>query len=912
MNCSDMLKYVINFSALALVVNTTFSAPVQAEEAWLRACSNAKTAENCQLPFQQGLAPVLTGAASDARGQWGYITTNGRMAIQPAFSEAHGFVNDLAAVKKGEQFGYIDKKGEWEIPPRFTRASDFNAQGTALVVIDNRLALIDRKGAVIKTLPFAASLNSQGFVKGQPLASVQTEVSPAVWNASAGRSLALPDDIMAVGTPQSGLIPAQERDTAKSGYWGYLNDHGEWVIEPSKLKTRIKPVINDNVVAVSSKNGWAFFDRLGTALSNEQYKSVRPLSSGSWLVIDGNNILQLLTNKLEKIQDLPIDKIDDFRVLGDLLVASSGKDVVMIGKDNQVNIIKANKPQILQQGERLWIMQPEGKSAQLVQIYDKNGVGLLSDATLVALRDFQLRPINAKEWGKDNAAIVTDSNASSSLPLALLIPNDSNQSPSILTVQGGIFSDPQWSSFAENTSQSALLVHTKNKMVGVIDGNGQWIIQPAFKRIDSFEGDYSWAVVSDENGTDSRKLIDRTGNVIEIPADILSITQGISANMLLIAEGENKNKRWGLWDIHSKKFKIEPRFIQLEPADNGYAVVKSDEGWGVVNADGQWAIAPDVARTGKPQAAGGGLFTVAADNNRYSLFSVKNGQAIASDLLQKPQHVGAGNWLVHPADGSITLIDDGGRAVVSKAILPSSTEIDGNWVLLSFDSRFGAINSHGDWQVEPRYSKELNFIAPLNWMNNVSDGRPVLINDHGVEAIPDMVNALPLASMIRVAMNDEESRETVLYDNSGREVQRYSGLNSILVAYASEGVVPLRDSKSGLFSLIAANGKRLIGAYFNSVGPMVNYRAKAVKQQQYGANIGFINPTGRFIIAPKFTWADNFSESRAWVGLKSQTQLINTDGAVQATLLTRCNQRIIINGKNKQIWPAKLVKCSRS
>ena len=124
MNCSEKFKYVRNFSALSLVLNAFFSLPVHADDALLRACSNAKTAKDCQLPFQQGLSPVQVGLSREPL--WGYVDTTGHMVIKPDFSEARGFVNDLAAAKKGDKFGYIDRTGELVIPARFDNAFAFS------------------------------------------------------------------------------------------------------------------------------------------------------------------------------------------------------------------------------------------------------------------------------------------------------------------------------------------------------------------------------------------------------------------------------------------------------------------------------------------------------------------------------------------------------------------------------------------------------------------------------------------------------------------------------------------------------------------------------------------------------------------------------------------------------------------
>ncbi|STQ44143.1 Uncharacterised protein [Ewingella americana] len=78
-------------------------------------------------------------------------------------------------------------------------------------------------------------------------------------------------------------------------------------------------------------------------------------------------------------------------------------------------------------------------------------------------------------------------------------------------------------------------------------------------------------------------------------------------------------------------------------------------------------------------------------NTISACFNAENGQSIASNLLGKPLNVGNEHWLVQPADGGVAVIDNDGRAAVSKAIIPSSVNIDNEWVLLGFGPRFGAM-----------------------------------------------------------------------------------------------------------------------------------------------------------------------------------------------------------------------------
>jgi len=229
--------------------------------------------------------------------------------------------------------------------------------------------------------------------------------------------------------------------------------------------------------------------------------------------------------------------------------------------------------------------------------------------------------------------------------------------------------------------------------------------------------------------------------------------------------------------------------------------------------------------------------------------------------------------------------------------------------LLKFGAQYGAIDSQGEWQIHPLYSSELDFVAPLNWASVISDKRIALLDDRGAQPLSDMDNAQPLASMPLITMNDDSTGETVLYDADAQEIQRYPGLSSIIANQASEDRVPLRGD-NGLYGFIDAKGKKVIGPYFNRVGAMRDGRAQAVKQDTYGSLIGYIDTTGRYVIAPGYDWGSDFSEKRAWVSAKGQVQLINQEGAIQAKVVVRCNQRIVIGADNHPLWPAKVPTCA--
>ena len=71
------------------------------------------------MPFSEGLAAV------SADGRFGYIDSNGKIVIKPAFDLAGPFTNGLAEVLIGRQVGVIDRSGKIKVPPQFGRALPF-------------------------------------------------------------------------------------------------------------------------------------------------------------------------------------------------------------------------------------------------------------------------------------------------------------------------------------------------------------------------------------------------------------------------------------------------------------------------------------------------------------------------------------------------------------------------------------------------------------------------------------------------------------------------------------------------------------------------------------------------------------------------------------------------------------------
>src|SRR5262249_47671462 len=113
-------------------------------------------------------------AAVSLNGKYGYIDKTGKMVIEPKFSGAGEFHEELASVCTGTgevcKYGYIDRSGNIIIEPRFDYANPFSG-GLAIVEIDFAFeaGYIDRTGSLIIKPKFEDVWQASDFSEGLAL-----------------------------------------------------------------------------------------------------------------------------------------------------------------------------------------------------------------------------------------------------------------------------------------------------------------------------------------------------------------------------------------------------------------------------------------------------------------------------------------------------------------------------------------------------------------------------------------------------------------------------------------------------------------------------------------------------------------------------------------------------------------------
>lgn len=91
--------------------------------------------------FSEGLAAFRDGVS------WGYLNKEGKVVVKPIFEQAKEFKNDLAAVKINGKWGFIDKTGKLVIKPKYDNAENFQYQ-LANVESDEQEFFINKQGKI--------------------------------------------------------------------------------------------------------------------------------------------------------------------------------------------------------------------------------------------------------------------------------------------------------------------------------------------------------------------------------------------------------------------------------------------------------------------------------------------------------------------------------------------------------------------------------------------------------------------------------------------------------------------------------------------------------------------------------------------------------------------------------------------
>jgi hypothetical protein len=208
------------------------------------------------------LIPVKSG------NEFQYIDQEGKIVINPQFSEASIFRNDLALVRttgNERKWGFISEDGKFVITPNYKDATVFS-DGLAWVVSENAPpTAINNKGEIKITLQDAERVKI--FKEGLAAFSI-IDSSGTKWGfVDKSGNIKINPQFVSTGNFSDGKCAVENND----GKWGYIDTDGKIIINYQFEKA--KEFINGNAVVVSG-NKTGLIDEKGKYLINPQFSDM--------------------------------------------------------------------------------------------------------------------------------------------------------------------------------------------------------------------------------------------------------------------------------------------------------------------------------------------------------------------------------------------------------------------------------------------------------------------------------------------------------------------------------------------------------------------------------------------------------------------------------------------------------------
>ena len=197
-------------------------------------------------------------AAVKIKNLWGFIDLSGKIVIKPMYLDVRDFHDGLAAVKTSDGWGYIDKRNTIIIPNKFESASDFSEGLAGVKNLWGAWRFIDKKGD--------AFLGNRYYSEIRPfhdgIASVKNDDA---WVFINKKGTIIVDDLYKTELPYTfsfGVYPVQGGELWECGF---KDINGKWVIKP---EFRSVTSFANGVALVEEYGGTYYFvDNIGNVLA---------------------------------------------------------------------------------------------------------------------------------------------------------------------------------------------------------------------------------------------------------------------------------------------------------------------------------------------------------------------------------------------------------------------------------------------------------------------------------------------------------------------------------------------------------------------------------------------------------------------------------------------------------------------
>ena len=256
---------------------------------------------------------------------WGYLDTNGMVAVAPVYAFAKDFVNEVGIVAEGDQWGMVDNKGKQLLPCRYDELGFLEESGNKVLRVfkkQEKYGLIDTLGRLAVSVQYddigsfsegrlAVKRNGAwGFTdrNGREVVSCRFDEVGAFsdgWaNVRLGSKWGFVDKngnveidfrFSKAGGFSNGLAPAK----VDGPHYGYIDRRGEWAIKPQF--PRAYP-FDRGVARIEEYAGQylrsSLIDTLGNYLVKSKFVSLSPFDEHGLAVagVGGNPMRYILVN----------------------------------------------------------------------------------------------------------------------------------------------------------------------------------------------------------------------------------------------------------------------------------------------------------------------------------------------------------------------------------------------------------------------------------------------------------------------------------------------------------------------------------------------------------------------------------------------------------------------------------------
>lgn len=484
--------------------------------------------------------------------KWGYLDTLGEIKVQPQFSFARTFINDVGIVENDNKWGAVDKTDRMVLPTIYDGVHFLdNTNNKILRVYNNqqKYGLIDTLGQVTVNLHYDK-----------------------------------------IGAFNEGRLAVK-----RNGFWGFVDKNGREIV-PCRFQM-VKNFYN-GMAAVKISNKWGVIDRQGDILINFKYTRLGNFKEGLAWAYTPKGVCFINADN-EEVIPARYSKAYDFQN-GLARVVINGK-YGLINKDGEY-VVRPRYTFIESFDQNGLAIVRFGQSRIRYGVINTSG-RLITNHNYKQIRPFKEGFAAVKHKGKYGFI-----NTKGNLVISAKYSKVSDFNEERASVQrAGLcgYIDTQGDEVVELEFSKCLdfedgkaVVYKGYRRGGVIDLNGNFIIEPSINRLFRF--------------SDGRGLVrDSSYQFYYISAESNNVHSGMYQKAGAFQHGvavvqSMDNGHWGIINQRGIEI-ISPKYDKIENFKDGYARVRIHQLSGLSNLEGELIVKPDYEYI---SYAGDGVFRV--------------------------------------------------------------------------------------------------------------------------------------------------------------------------------------------------------------------------------------------------------------------------------------------------------------